>query len=182
LQRRQQEARRLLAEAGFAPGRPLRFRLAFPANDANRRVAEVIDAMWRAVGVQAELQAKEQRGLVADVARGDFDAVRVQWLGGFSDALAFLERLDGGSTGTTMNPSGYANPRYDALLGAAQRETDSGRRASLLRQAETLALADQPVAPVFYFVGRRLVSPRLSGWSNNVRGIHLSRYMSVPAR
>jgi oligopeptide transport system substrate-binding protein len=182
LERRRQEARRLLAEVGYSAGKPLQFRLAFPANDTNRRIAVVIDAMWRSVGVKAELQAKEQRGLVADVARGDFDAVRVLWMAGYSDALAFLERLDGGSTGTTMNPSGYSNAGYDQLLAAAQREPDLGRRAGLLRQAEAIALEDQPVAPVYFFVGRRLVSPRLSGWKDNVRGIHLSRYMNVPAR
>jgi hypothetical protein len=38
------------------------------------------------------------------------------------------------------------------------------------------------VAPVYFFVGRRLVAPRLSGWKDNVRGIHLSRFMNVPAR
>ncbi len=75
--------RRLLQEAGSRPAAPpLQLRLAFPANDINRRVAVVLDAMWRAIGVRAELQAKEQRGLVADIARGDFDAVRVLWLAG----------------------------------------------------------------------------------------------------
>jgi oligopeptide transport system substrate-binding protein len=179
---RQAEARRLLQEAGFGPGNPLRLRMAFPANDINRRIAVVLDAMWRQVGVRAELQAKEQRALVADIARGEFDAARVLWLSGHTDPMAFLERLDGGAAGTTTNPSGYASTRYDALVAAATRESDVGRRAALLREAETVALADQPVAPLYWFVGRRLVSPALAGWAHNARGIHLSRFMSVPAR
>lgn len=181
-ERRRGEARRLLEEAGFGADRPLRLRLAFPANDINRRVAVVVDAMWRSVGVRAELVAKEQRALSADVAGGDFDAVRTLWLAGHSDALGFLERLDGAAAGTTMNQSGYANARYDALLAQAQAEPDIAKRAALLRSAEALALAEQPVAPIFYFVGRRLVSPRLRGWQHNPRGIHVSRWMSVPAR
>lgn len=181
-ERRRAEARRLLAEAGFGPGNPLRIRLAFPANDINRRIAVVIDAMWRSVGVRPELQAKEQRALSADVARGDFDAVRALWLAGHSDALAFLERLDGSTAGTTMNQSGYRSARFDALLRQAVAEVDLTRRAGLLREAERVALVDQPVAPVYFFVGRRLVSPRLEGWEHNARGIHVSRYMSVPKR
>ena len=181
-ERRRSEAKRLLLEAGFGVNRPLTLRLAFPANDINRRVAVVLDAMWRSVGVRAELVAKEQRALSADVVKGDFDAVRTLWLGGHSDALGFLERLDGSAAGTTMNQSGYANPRYDALLARAQAESDVVKRAALLRSAETLALADQPVAPIFFFVGRRLVSPRLQGWQHNPRGIHVSRWMSVPSR
>jgi oligopeptide transport system substrate-binding protein len=180
--RRIAEARRLLEEAGYGPARPLQLRLAFPANDINRRIAVVLEAMWRSAGVRAELQAKEQRALVADIARGEFDAARVLWLSGHTDPMAFLERLDGSAAGTTMNPSGYASARYDALVTAAAGEADLARRADLLRQAETVALADQPVAPIYWFVGRRLVSPRLTGWSHNARGIHLSRFMSVPAR
>lgn len=181
--RRQVEARRLLQEAGYGPGgAALKLRLAFPANDVNRRIAVVLDAMWRAIGVRAELQSKEQRALVADISRGEFDAARVLWLSGHTDPMAFLERLDGSAAGSTMNPSGYANARYDSLLAAAAREADLAQRAVLLRQAEAVALADQPVAPLYWFVGRRLVSPKLTGWSPNARGIHLSRFMSVPAR
>lgn len=182
MERRRSEARRLLQEAGFGPGKPLTLGLAFPANDINRRIAVVVDAMWRGVGVRAELQGKEQRALSADMARGNFDAVRVLWLAGHSDALAFLERLEGASAGSTMNPSRYVNAAYDAKLTAATREPDLARRAALLREAETIALADMPVAPIYFFVGRRLVSSRLTGWSENARGIHVSRFMSVPAR
>jgi oligopeptide transport system substrate-binding protein len=180
--KRQAEARRLLQEAGFGPANPLRLRLAFPANDINRRIAVVLDAMWRQAGVRAELQAKEQRALVADIARGEFDAARVLWLSGHTDPMAFLERLDGGAAGTTTNPSGYVSARYDGLVADATRERDVGRRAALLREAEAVALADQPVAPLYWFVGRRLVSPALTGWAHNARGIHLSRFMGVPAR
>ncbi len=182
MDRRRTEARRLLAEAGWGPGKPLPLRMSFPANDINRRIAVVLDAMWRGVGVKAELQAKEQRALVADIARGDFDAARVLWLAGHSDAMAFLERLDGSAAGGTMNPAGYVNPKYDALLARALQLTDVNARAATLREAEAMALADQPVAPIYYFVGRRLVSPRLTGWEHNARGIHLSRFMGVPAR
>jgi oligopeptide transport system substrate-binding protein len=180
--RRRAEAQRLLAEAGYGPARPLELRLGYPANDANRRVAIALDAMWRAVGVRPQLQAKEQRALTADVTRGDFDAVRALWLSGFSDPLAFLERLDGSAAGTTMNQSGYRSAAFDAAMARALREADLARRAMLLREAETIALSDQPVAPLFYLVSRRLVSPRLLGWQNNPRGIHVSRWLSVPKR
>jgi ABC-type oligopeptide transport system substrate-binding subunit len=145
-------------------------------------VAIAIDAMWRAIGVRPQLQAKEQRALTADVVRGDFDSVRSLWLSGFSDPLAFLERLDGSAAGTTMNQSGYRSAAFDAAMLRALREADLVRRAALLREAESIALADQPVAPLYYLVSRRLVSPRIVGWQNNPRGIHVSRWLSVPAR
>ncbi|MCB1623392.1 MAG: peptide ABC transporter substrate-binding protein [Pseudomonadales bacterium] len=182
LAQRRTEARRLLEEAGFGPSKPLAIRLSFPANDFNKRIAVVVDAMWRQVGVRARLDSKEQRSLTASVVSGEFDSVRQLWLAGYSDPLAFLERFDGAAAGTTVNPSGYHNPRYDALLREADGAVDPAERMALLRSAEAIVVADQPAIPIYFFVSRRLVSPQLTGWTDNPRGIHLSRYLSVPAR
>ena len=175
-------ARRLLAEAGFSEAKPLRIRLGFPSSELNRKVAVAIASMWRRVGVVGELNQKETKSLVADVANGDFDAARFVWLAGFSDPYAFLERLL--STGSTvgMNTARYRNPAFDSLLDRASQEVDLKRRAALLREAEALALADQPVAPVYYLVGRRLVASRVGGFVDNPRGLYPSWYLSVPAR
>jgi oligopeptide transport system substrate-binding protein len=81
-----------------------------------------------------------------------------------------------------MNTARYRNPAFDALLDRASQEVDLKRRAALLREAEALALADQPVAPVYYLVGRRLVASRVGGFVDNPRGLYPSWYLSVPAR
>ncbi len=182
LRERLAQARALLAAAGYGPAQPLRIRLAFPSSELNRKVAVAIVTLWRQIGVQGELNQKETKSLVADVATGDFDAARFVWLAGFSDPYAFLERLL--STGSTvaMNAARYRNPAFDALLERASQEVDLGRRAALLREAEALGLADQPVAPLYYLVGRRLVSARTSGFTDNPRGLYPSWYMSVPPR
>ena len=111
-----------------------------------------------------------------------FDAARFVWLAGFSDPVAFLERLDSHGSAVGVNASGYSNPEFDALLARAQQEVDLAKRAALLRQAEALALSDQPVAPVYYLVGRRLVSSRTSGFADNPRGLYPSWYMTVTPR
>ncbi len=179
---RDAEARRLLEQAGYGAARPLKLRLSFPNTELNRKVAVTIATMWRRLGVVPELAQKETKSLVADVARGDFDAARFVWLAGFSDPYAFLERMLSTGSAVGVNASRYANPEYDALLQRATQEVDLGRRAAILRQAEALALADQPVAPVYYLVGRRLVSPRVTGFVDNPRGLYPSWYMSVPPR
>ena len=180
--RRDAEARRLLAEAGYGAARPLKIRLGFPSTELNRKVAVTIATMWRRIGVVPELAQKETKSLVADVARGDFDAARFVWLAGFSDPYAFLERMLSAGSAVGVNASRYSNPAYDALLARASQEVDLARRAAILREAEALALADQPVAPVYYLVGRRLVSQRTSGFVDNPRGLYPSWYLSVPPR
>ncbi len=179
---RDAEARRLLAAAGYGPAKPLKIRLSFPSTELNRKVAVTIATMWRRVGVVPELQQKETKSLVTEVARGDFDTARFVWLAGFSDPYSFLERLYSSGSAVGVNASGYRNPRFDALLDRAQQEVDLVKRAAILREAEAMALADQPVAPVYYLVGRRLVSQRTSGFVDNPRGLYLSWYMTVPPR
>jgi ABC-type oligopeptide transport system substrate-binding subunit len=179
---RSAEARRLLAAAGYGPQNPLRIRLGFATAELNRKVAAAVAAMWRSDGVQAELDQKEMKALIADVNGGRFDAARFSWNAGYDDPVAFLERMYSGAESAGVNQSGYRNPKFDELLRVAQDEADVAKRAALLRQAETLALADHPVAPLYILVGRRLVSARASGFVENLRGTHPSRFMSVTAR
>jgi oligopeptide transport system substrate-binding protein len=40
-------------------------------------------------------------------------------------------------------------------------------------------MSDMPVIPLYYYVSRHLVRPRITGFSENVRDIHLSRYLGV---
>jgi oligopeptide transport system substrate-binding protein len=180
--RRLAEARKLLTAAGYGPGKPLSLRLAFPSTDLNRKVAVAIGAMWSRVGVKVELQSKETKALFADVGVGNFDSARSVWLAAASDPHAYLERLLSAGSAVGVNTSGYANPSFDALLAEASAEVDIERRAAKLREAETLALADMPVAPVYYLVGRRLVSKRVQGFGDNPRGLYPSWLMTVTPR
>ncbi len=180
--RRVAEARKLLTAAGYDAGKPLSLRLAFPSTDLNRKVAVAIGAMWSRAGVKVELQSKETKALFADVGVGNFDSTRSVWLAAASDPHAYLERLLSTGSAVGVNTSGYANPAFDALLAEASAEVDIERRAAKLREAEALALADMPVAPVYYLVGRRLVSKRVQGFGDNPRGLYPSWLMTVTPR
>ena len=48
-----------------------------------------------------------------------------------------------------------------------------------MSDAERLAVQEQPLAPLYVYVSRRLVAKRVGGWVDNVRGVNVSRYLSV---
>jgi oligopeptide transport system substrate-binding protein len=171
------EARRLLAAAGYGPARPLRVRLAFTSGDVPRRVAVALAAMWKQVGVETTLEPGEAKATLAIVQRGEFEAFRYQWLSGTTDPASFMERFL--ADARAVNVAGYSNPAFDALYDRAERTRDLAARAESFRQAEALVLADMPVAPLYFYAGRRLVSQRVTGWTDSVRGIHLSRWLGV---
>ena len=52
-------------------------------------------------------------------------------------------------------------------------------RMGILGQAESILMQDMPVIPLYYYVSRHLVSPRVHGFVDNVRDIHLSRYLEL---
>jgi len=177
MERRRSEAQALLQEAGFGGGRRLEVELKYTAGDVQQRVAVALAAMWKTIGVTARLAAVERKALIADVQAGRFDAARYYWLASTSDPVSFLERLR--SDAGAINQSGYANTRYDRLIDAAEAQADLSERAALLRQAETIALEDHPVTPIYYYGGRRLVADHVTGYVENPRGVHVSRFLGV---
>lgn len=171
------EARRLLAAAGFGPSRPLVLRFRVNNSDTQRKIALAVISMWQPLGVRAELIGSEMKAHQQAVSQGDFDVARGAWYGEDRDALSFLRLLD--SRAPALNVSAFDNAEYRRLLDAADSTADLAARARFLQQAEALAMREQPLAPVHVYVSRRLVSPRVQGWVDNPRGLHLNRYLSI---
>jgi oligopeptide transport system substrate-binding protein len=47
-----------------------------------------------------------------------------------------------------------------------------------LQQAEAHLLESMPLIPLYYYVSRHLVRSDVQGFTDNIRDIHLSRYLS----
>jgi oligopeptide transport system substrate-binding protein len=170
-------ARALLQQAGFSTARPLRFALRVNNSAMQRNVALSIQAMWRAVGIQAELLTAELKVHQAAQQSGDYDLARAQWYAEDRDARSFLQLLDSRSAG--INVTRYRSVRFEALLDESDRTADLQARAQLMQRAEALAIADQALIPLYYYVSRRLISERVMGWTDNPRGVHINRYFSL---
>lgn len=174
------EARRLLAAAGYSPSKPLAVRLRYNNNDTQRKIALVVAAMWQPLGVRTELITADLRAHQIAIREGDFDVARASWYAEDLDAISFLRLLD--SRAPSLNISGYREPRFEALLDQADASADLVARAGSMAAAEKLAMGEQPIAPLYYYVSRRLISPRVQGWVDNPRGVHINRYLSIKAR
>jgi oligopeptide transport system substrate-binding protein len=179
-EKRQAEARRLLAEAGYGPGAPLRFQLKMSNSAEAALVFTAVQADWKTVGAEVSLVPEEGQIAYADYSARDFQVAAAGWIADYNDPMTFLFLLK--STTGPQNISGYANPAFDALLDQADHEPDAGRRGELLQQAERMAMEDAPIAPIDFYVSKRLVSPRLTGWTPNLADIHRTRYVCFKDR
>jgi oligopeptide transport system substrate-binding protein len=171
------EARRLMTEAGYGPGKPpLTFDLVYTTLEENRRIAVAMAAMWQAIGVKAGILNRDLIAINKGARTGDFQALLYTWYPPNDDPYSFLGILE---SSNPANYSGYSNPRYDRMLTEANTTIDPAARLAKLSAAEGVALDEQPVIPVFFYVRRFLVKPYITGFEENPRGLNLSRWLDV---
>ncbi len=174
---RMAEARRLYAAAGYSVAKPLRFELRYNSGEVHGRLAVAIAAMWKAaLGVEAQLTAVEFRSLMADIDARDVEMFRLSWSGDYNDAYTFLQYL---KSDFGINLPRYSNPAYDALLARASSTADTAARRELLEEAERTMLADTPLVPLYFYVNKHLVSPRVTGWYDNVLNVVYSKDLAL---
>lgn len=87
--RRQAVARRLLADAGYGPRRPLRLELKY-FKSPNRIIMSALQADWRTIGAEIALTPVETQIHFADLNAGAFEIAFDNWGADFNDPISFL--------------------------------------------------------------------------------------------
>jgi oligopeptide transport system substrate-binding protein len=174
---RMAEARRLLEEAGFGPSKPLKFQFIHRSTGDNPKVAPVAQQNWAEIApwVQPEIVRQETSSLYARLRQTDFEVGDGAWLADYNDPNNYLFLLDS-NTGQ-QNYGKYSNPEYDALLAQSNFELDLVKRAELMAKAEKMMLEDFPITPMWVQVTQNLVDPTLTGWVDNAKDNHRSRFL-----
>ncbi len=177
-EKRHAAARRLYEQAGYDPGNPARIEIRYNTSEIHQRIALAVQSMWRDVlGVETTLINEEFQVLLSNMQAMEVTEVfRSSWTGDYDDAYAFLQVL---KSGTPSNMTGYASDEYDALLQKAAAQTDPAARRLYMEEAERVLLADHPVIPLYFYVSKHLVSPRVTGWRDNVLDYHYSQHLNL---
>ena len=170
------EARRLYAEAGYSAQHPLRIELRTSKSPVHDRIALAVTAMWReALGAEVSLRSEDFRVLKAAIDAREAALFRGSWLGDYNDAYSFLQVLKGGFG---INLPRYASDAYDLALVTAASGSGA-HRAAQLAAAERELLVDVPLIPLYFYVSKHLVAPRVGGWYDNVMNVVYSKDLSL---
>ncbi|MCA0975918.1 peptide ABC transporter substrate-binding protein [Halomonas denitrificans] len=175
LNARMARAKELLEDAGYDQGNPLTLRLRYNTTDEHKKIAVAVSSMWRPLGVEVELVNAEATVHYQTIAEGDFDVARAGWIADYNDAENFLALL---RSGVGNNYGAYANEAFDTLYDEAATTLDLDERKAILERAEALAMDDDALIPMLYYVSRNLVDPAISGWEDNIEDDHPSRWVS----
>ncbi len=180
---RVEEAKKLMAEAGYSPENPLKLQLRYNTNENHQRIAVAIADMWKQIGVEVELFNAETAVHYDALRAGDFNVGRAGWLLDYDDASNTLDLLKSGvQQGDTMNWGNnygrFSDPKFDELLVSASKELDLVKRAALLHEAENLAMESFAAIPIYWYVSKNVVSSKISGFEDNTKDINRVRWMT----
>ncbi len=171
---RMEEARALLAAAGWGGDHPLRLVLLLPPGREHRSVAERVAADWAQAGVV--LAVSEGDAAMQDrlMARGDFDLAVTEASVPVPDAAALLTRWRCGA-------GPHCNLAADVLMAEA-RKAGPAERPRLLAESEAAMMTGPPMVPLFTPVRWAMVSRNVEEWVPNRGASHPVARLGVGGR
>lgn len=144
-----QRARRLLAEAGYGPERPLRLSFKTSADPFRLRLATVIQHQLRQVGIETAIRSYDWGTFYGDVKAGRFQLYSLAWVGvNTPDIFRYAFHS------TSLPPDGANRGRFrstavDALIEQAERAGDLADLAGLFRAVQVELHAARAFIPLW---------------------------------
>lgn len=148
------EARRLLAEAGYAKGFAITLGTPNGRYAGDLKVAQAVASSWSRVGVKTGVEATAPPVFFKNRDEFRYSAYLSGWgadSGEMSNPLRALLATTNREKGMGGNNRGrYSNPAMDAKLDEALRTVDDKKREALLQEASKLVMADDGILPLYF--------------------------------
>ncbi|HGL3854889.1 TPA: oligopeptide ABC transporter substrate-binding protein OppA [Klebsiella aerogenes] len=162
-EKRNEEAKKLLAEAGYTADKPLTFNLLYNTSDLHKKLAIAVASIWKKnLGANVKLENQEWKTFLDSRHQGSFDVARAGWCADYNEPTSFLNTMLSDSSNNTAH---YKSPAFDKIIGDTLQVTDEAKRAELYAQSEQQLDKDSAIVPVYYYVNARLVKPWVGGYT-----------------
>lgn len=170
------EARRLLAEAGYPGGRGFpRFEIQINTSESHRKIAEAIQELWsKELGIDVGIYNQEWKVYLDNQSNLNYDVSRAGWIADYVHPSTFVDMF---TTGNGNNDTGWSNPRYDSLIERARTAGSEDERNRLMKQAEELLLEEMPIIPIYWYTRVYLKDSQVRGWAPKVLDNHPYKYV-----
>lgn len=162
----------LLAEAGFPGGKGFpKLTIIYNTSEGHKKIGEYMQDQWnKNLGIEIELKNQEWKTFLEDRNNHNFEIARAGWIGDYNDPMTFLDLWVSGSVN---NDADYSNPAYDALITKAKTMQEGPDRMAVLKEAETILMADLPIIPIYTYTTIQMIdTEKWDGWYSNVLDTH----------
>lgn len=182
------KAKELLAEAGYPNGQGLDLTYTYRQRDAEKRVAEQIQAQLKEnLGLDIKIAGVEWKDMLAARQAHEYAMFYGSWGHDYPDpqnwlfALFDSSQIQGVGTGSGNDP-GYSDPAFDKLVEDANKLADPTKvdeRYSMYQQAEKLMLDSAAIVPLYQATRYWLVSDKWAGYNTNNSFVFPFRYITA---
>ncbi|MBI4246363.1 MAG: peptide-binding protein [Candidatus Rokubacteria bacterium] len=178
-------ARHLLAQAGWKAqntdgllvrnGKPFTFTIMTnQGNDERRKVAEIIQASLREIGVGVEIKTLEWSSFIREyIRKRRFEAIILGWGIGYDPDQ--YEIWHSSKTGSDeLNHISYANPEVDELLERGRSSCVGAERKQSYDRLQEVLAEDQPIVFLYFREALPAVAARVHGIVGSPNGIRFN--------
>ncbi|KFF62721.1 peptide ABC transporter substrate-binding protein [Pectobacterium brasiliense] len=163
--KRNEEAKKLLAEAGYTADKPLTLNLLYNTSDLHKKMAIAAASIWKQnIGVDVKLENQEWKTFLSTRHQGTYDVARAGWCADYNEPSTFLNSM---LSDSSSNTSHYKSKEFDALVAKSLQVKTDEERAAVYQQAESQLDKDAVTIPVYYYANTRLVKPYVGGLTGN---------------
>ncbi|WBU54528.1 ABC transporter substrate-binding protein [Paracoccus sp. SCSIO 75233] len=145
-----------------------------PYNPNARRMAEMIQADFSEIGVNAEIVSYEWGEYLERSKAEDRDgAVLLGWTGDNGDPDNFLAVLLGCDAVGDANRAQWCNEDFDGIIKQAKEESDQAERTRLYEEAQVIFKDQAPWATIAHSVVNEPISTKVQGYKIDPFGGHV---------
>ncbi|WP_028536729.1 peptide ABC transporter substrate-binding protein [Paludibacterium yongneupense] len=161
--KRVEEAKKLLAAAGYGPNKPLHLKFSYNTSEVHKKVGLFVISEWKTkLGIVTGMENQEFKVFLKTRHDGNYQVARNGWSVDYNDANSFLDLV---RCGSDQNDSKYCNKAVDAEIAKGNLTVDAAKRKALLTSATKLAMEDYPIIPLFQYVQPRMTKTWVGGWT-----------------
>lgn len=163
-----EQARKLLAEAGFPDGRGMPpLEILYNTHDTHRKIAVAIQQMWnKFLNISVSMINQEWKVYLDTRDSGAYTVCRYGWIGDYVDPNSFLDMWTAESGN---NKTGWSNRRYDELiLRRIPNMKSHEERLQGFHEAETILINEMPIIPIYTYDNKHLIDTVVQGSPTNI--------------
>lgn len=171
-----EQARKLLAEAGFANGFETdiwAMPVQRPYNPNARRMAEMIQEDWSKVGVKAKIISYEWGEYLKRSMAGEHKTLLLGWTGDNGDPDNFLAVLLSCDAVGSSNRSQWCYKPFDDLVKKAKLTSDPAERTKLYKEAQVIFKEQAPWITIAHSVVFEPMSTKVVDYKIDPFGKHI---------
>jgi dipeptide transport system substrate-binding protein len=147
-----------------------------PYNPNARRMAELIQADWAKIGVEAEIKSFEWGEYRERIRAGEHQTALLGWTGDNGDPDNFMFVLLG-CAAAKSNVARWCNEEFDGLLRAAKQTSDQAERTKLYKKAQVIFKQEAPWYTIAHSVQFRPIRKNVKNFKIHPLGSHIFKYV-----